>query len=72
MAASDTSVVGAFVIEEITGEMRRVELSGWALPFRPLTLSGTHRAEFTWYQGSGIASVQELGPEEEPTNIKGF
>jgi nucleoid-associated protein YgaU len=71
VAANDLPV-GVFVVEEMTGEKRRIELCGRALPYRPFTLSGTQRAEFTWYQGNGIASVQVLGPEEEPSNPKGY
>jgi hypothetical protein len=63
---------GPFVIRELTGEGRRIELAGWAAPHKPFTLSGSQRAEFTWFQGSGVASVQVLGPEEEASTLRGY
>lgn len=47
-------------------------LSRRALPYRPLTLSGKQRVEFSWYPGSPIATSQVLGPEEEPFTMQGF
>ena len=63
---------GPLVIRELTGEGRRIELIGWASPHKPFTLSGSQRAEFTWFQGSGVASVQVLGPEEEASTLRGY
>jgi len=63
---------GPLVIRELTGEHREIALAGWAAPHKPFTLSGSQRAEFTWFQGSGVASVQVLGPEEDPTTLRGY
>lgn len=49
-----------------------LELRERALPYRPLTISGKQRAEFTWYPGNPEATVQMLGPEEGVINLRGF
>jgi len=61
----------SFTIRELTGQKRTLSLSQRALPYRPFTLSGTLRAETTWYPGSPVASMQVLGPSEEDTTISG-
>ena len=61
-----------FTIEELTGDKRKVELRGRALPYAPYTLKGKQRAEFTWYPGNATATVQILGAMEEPTTIRGM
>ncbi len=43
-----------------------------ALPYRPISITGTQRAEFTWYPGSPQATVQMLGPEEGVITLNGF
>jgi hypothetical protein len=58
-------------IRELTGERNLLELKGRALPYRPLTLEGGMRAEFTWYPGSPTATVQMLGADERSTVIGG-
>lgn len=63
--------VSAFVITALSGETREIVLSGRALPFRPYSLKGSQRAEFTWTPGSPVASVQVMGSQEAPTTIKG-
>lgn len=60
-----------FIIRELTGDARTIELTERALPERGFELSGVQRAEFSWYAGAATASVQVLGPEEEPTEIRG-
>lgn len=47
-------------------------LTGRALPYMPLAISGKQRAEFNWYPGNPQATVQMLGPEEQTISIKGF
>ena len=42
------------------------------LPYRPITIGGKQRAEFTWYPGSPEATVQMLGPEEDSIQLRGF
>lgn len=49
-----------------------LSLSERALPYRPITIGGRQRAEFTWYPGSPSATVQMLGPEEAPITMRGF
>lgn len=60
-----------FTIKEATGKKRRLDLRGRALPYRPYSLKGKMRAEFTWYPGNAVASVQLLGASEDGTTIKG-
>ncbi len=61
------------VLVEITGTAaNNLVLEGRALPYRPLTFSGKMRAEFNWYPGNPVATVQVLGAEESPTTINGM
>jgi len=62
----------SFVVVELTGDQRTITLSARALPYRPLKLSGSQRAEFTAYPGSPILSAQIMGAKEEPTVITGM
>jgi hypothetical protein len=61
----------SFTITELTGAQRQLVLQGRAMPYKPLTMKGTMRAEFTWYPGNTTASVQMLGSKEEPTTVSG-
>ena len=47
-------------------------LNDRALPYRPISINGRQRAEFTWYPGSPNATVQMLGPEEGVISLRGF
>lgn len=58
-------------VRELTGDRHVLELSGRALPYRPISFEGAMRAEFSWYPGSPQASVQVLGAEEKGTTING-
>lgn len=49
-----------------------VTLQDRALPYRPISINGRQRAEFTWYPGSPNATVQMLGPEEGVISLRGF
>ena len=49
-----------------------LELAGRALPYQGLELEGSMRAEFTWYPGNAVATVQMLGASEKATTIKGM
>lgn len=49
-----------------------LELRERALPYRPLTISGKQRAEFTWYPGNPEATVQMLGPDEGSIQLRGY
>jgi hypothetical protein len=56
------------VVEELTGQKRRVDLMGSGLPATPAAWEGTNMVETTWYPGNGIdASQQVLGPRETPS-----
>jgi hypothetical protein len=63
--------VSSLTIKETSGKKRKLRLTGRALPHRPYALSGKQRFDLTWYPGSPEATIQVLGPEEEPTTIKG-
>lgn len=67
-----TSIATSFTFQEITGEKRKLTLTGRALPYRPLSLSGTMRAEVTYYPGSPEPTLQMLGSTEEETTITGM
>lgn len=72
MAELAPNQASIFSIREVTGRGRQIALSQRALPYRPFTLSGTQRAEFTWYPGNPVATVQVLGTAEEETTIHGM
>ena len=56
----------------ITSEGVELKLYSRALPYRPLSIGGRQRAQFTWYPGSPAAIVQMLGPEEQPIQMEGY
>lgn len=60
-----------FTIVELTGDRRTLSLGGRCLPYKPYSLKGKMRAEFTWYPGNAVASTQVLGAQEAPTTIRG-
>ena len=64
----------SFTVSTLPGAKRRMslELRGRALPYQPIDFEGSMRAEFTWYPGNAVASVQMLGAEEKTTVIKGM
>jgi hypothetical protein len=47
-------------------------LGGRALPYQGFELEGSMRAEFTWYPGNAVATVQMLGAQEKSSTIKGM
>src|SRR5581483_8157524 len=61
----------SFTIHELTGDGRTLDLQGRCLPYKGYQLKGKMRAEFTWYPGNAVASVQMLGAKEEPSTVKG-
>lgn len=69
MATANTSAP-TFTLEEEGGTY--LELRERALPYRPLTISGKQRAEFTWYPGNPEATVQMLGPDEGAIQLRGY
>ena len=42
------------------------------LPYRPVSIQGKQRAEFTWYPGNPEATVQMLGPDEGVIQLRGY
>ncbi len=67
MAESEASTFSLIEEGGVTLELRER-----ALPYRPLTISGKQRAEFTWYPGNPEATVQMLGPEEGVITLRGY
>ena len=65
-----TAPATSFVLSEVDGDT--LTLKDRALPYRPVSISGRQRAEFTWYPGSPNATVQMLGPEEGVISLRGF
>jgi len=61
-----------FSIQETTGQERSVTLGGRAMPYQPVSWSGTQRTALTWYAGNPEATQQILGPTEEPTEVAGM
>jgi hypothetical protein len=47
-------------------------LGGRALPYQGLELETSMRADFTWYPGNAVATVQMIGAQVKPTPIKGM
>ncbi len=69
----DRLATGAtFSIEEVTGRKRRVEMTGWCLPVRPVTLSVQQRLRITYYPGATEASAQVLGPHHTDMTVSGI
>jgi hypothetical protein len=72
--ANDSNIQRDFVIRETSGRKREVRLFGWNSPtsspgssaFQWATKQRTVR---TWYPGNPEATVQVLGPEEEPSRM---
>ncbi len=62
----------ALIISELTGPRNTLELRGRALPYRPLAFEGGMRANFSWYPGNPVATVQMLGADEKSTTINGM
>lgn len=67
----------SLTIEELSSNkneegLRSITLIGRALPYKPFELSGTQRAEITYYQGNPVGSAQVIGPAEQPTRLTGM
>lgn len=60
------------VIRELDGEKRTLTLSGRALPYRPLELDTSQRLKINWLPGFAEATSTVLGPQEEPTTMRGY
>lgn len=64
-------VAEAFVIRELTGTQREVELINRALPYRPAEWGGNQHYVQHWYPGNRVATIQVLGPREKNLELKG-
>jgi len=62
----------AFIIREITGSQRSVELRNRALPYQAIQYQGTQHYTQTWYPGNPNATIQVLGPQEGDLPIRGM
>lgn len=62
----------AFIIRELSGELRTLRLLDRGLPYRPIDLAGEQRVELTWYPGNPEATATVLGPQENNTTINGY
>lgn len=70
MAASFFSITT--LKDDGTDDVPYLWLHGRALPYQGYELEGTMRAEFTWYPGNAVATVQMLGAQEKSSTIKGM
>lgn len=61
-----------FVIRELTGDQRTIELVGRALPYRPIVFRGTQAVDKTWNGGNPVATMQVGGPQEDPSDFTGW
>jgi hypothetical protein len=61
----------AFIIRELTGSQREVQLIGRTLPYRPVEFAGTQHYVQRWYPGNRRATLQVLGAREQETEIRG-
>lgn len=60
------------IIEELTGQGRRLELRGAGMPFRGANWGTRMRMSTTWYSGNSIQATQQVfGSAELPTNWEG-
>lgn len=65
-------MANSLIIEELTGEKRRVELQGRALPSRKVEWIQRQRNTKTNYPGNPVATFQILGTEYMPTTFTGL
>jgi hypothetical protein len=69
---ADYGDASPLIIKELTGERRIFQMTGRGLPYRPISLRGTQRAELTWLPGSPEATATILGATEDPTALQGM
>lgn len=60
-----------FSIRQLTGDRHELLLRGRALPSQGVSFRGTMRTQVVHYPGSPTATIQVLGPQEEPTTAGG-
>lgn len=59
------------VIEGLGIPSRSIALLGRALPYQRVSWGGAMRHKLTWYPGNPEATLQVLGPDEEPSVFQG-
>lgn len=60
-----------FSVREVTGRQRFINLRDRTLPYQPIAYPGRQRFKKTWYAGNPEATIQVLGPMEEPSEFRG-
>ncbi len=65
-------VAEAFVIRELTGSERSVELRDRALPYQGVEWPGNQHYQKSWYPGNPVATIQVMGPQEKDTELIGM
>jgi len=68
---SALAVPTSFSIRELTGKCREVLLTGWCLPFRPVTDSMKQRMKVEYYPGATEAVAQVFGPNHTDQTVAG-
>lgn len=68
---ADYGDVPPFIIRELTGDKREVQLTGRALPYRPYPLKVRQRVEVEYLPGAGEGTATVLGPVDEPSTLNG-
>lgn len=64
-------VASPFTIEEVTGDKRKIQLVGRALPHRPFEIDVSQVLNSTKLPGFADKTVTVLGPEDKPFKIHG-
>lgn len=72
MAAQSAVVITTLKDDGVTASTPKLTLMGRALPYPGLELEAGMNAEFTWYPGNAVATVQMLGASQKATTIKGM
>lgn len=62
----------AFIIRELEGSQRTIELRNRALPYQEIEWPGEQLTVKRWYPGNRVATIQVLGPRESDLEVRGF
>lgn len=60
-----------FIVQEVEAPFRGIVLQGRSLPYRGTTWGGEQGLDINWFVANPVASVQVLGPREDPVEIVG-
>lgn len=69
MTTSSSTAASPFTIREVTGDKRKIQLIGRALPYRPFELETGQRLSVTKPPGFADKTVAPLGAEDDPNGI---